>query len=29
MILPKIMEALYELKTRHEQGRRKILPATG
>jgi 3-dehydroquinate synthase len=29
MVLAKVMEALYELKTRHEQGHRKILPAAG
>ena len=29
MNLPKVVEALYELKQRHEQGHRKILPATG
>jgi len=27
MHLPKVVEALYELKQRHEQGHRKILPA--
>ncbi len=29
MNLPKVVEALYELKQRHEQSGRKILPATG
>jgi len=29
MCLAKVVEALYELKKRHEQGRRKILPAAG
>jgi 3-dehydroquinate synthase len=29
MILPKVVEAIYELKQRHEQGGRKILRATG
>jgi 3-dehydroquinate synthase len=29
MNLPKVVEALYELKQRHEQGGRKILRATG
>ncbi len=29
MHLPKVVEALYELKQRHEQGHRKFLPAAG
>ena len=29
MVLPKVIEAIYELKQRHEQGGRKILRATG
>jgi hypothetical protein len=29
MCLAKVVEALYELKKRHEEGHRKIIPAAG